>query len=639
MIEKSESETTHQPFQAEVAELLNLMVHSVYSEPEIFLRELISNASDACDKLRYEAISKSDLLGDAGAPTIRIIPDQEASTLTIVDTGIGMSRDELVGNLGTIARSGTKTFVNQLNEAKSGANLIGQFGVGFYSAFMVADRIDVTSRKAGSDEVWVWQSTGDAGFDIAPADAEQIGRVQRGTEIVLHLKSDAKDYLEPPNIERIIRLYSDHIQFPILLIDEEGNERQVNSASAIWQRPKSELKDDDYAEAYRTIAHAFDEPAVTLHYKAEGRQSYAVLLFVPTQQPFDLFDPARKGRVKLYVRRVYITDDADLMPTYLRFVRGVVDSEDLPLNISREMLQNNPHVAAIRNAVTGRVLAELERLAENDTETFAKMWGAFGAAIKEGIYEDSERRERLLALSRFTTSASEEPRSLTQYVKNLRPNQTEIYYLIGESKQQLVSNPVLEATRARGIEVLFLTDHVDAFWTTLPLDYEGKPLKSLSQGDVNFDLVPILDEGNDALKGDEDTKTVDEAVVLAAVNAALSEHVSDVRSSKRLTESPSCLIAEHAAPDRRLERILAQSNSAVASKPILELNMKHRLVRAISDAKSTGNEETVTDVACLLFEQAQILDGQIPDDPAAFAQRLNRLVERGLDHISRSSNT
>jgi molecular chaperone HtpG len=278
-------------------------------------------------------------------------------------------------------------------------------------------------------------------------------------------------------------------------------------------------------------------------------------------------------------------------------------------------------------------------LAENDTETFAKMWGAFGAVIKEGIYEDSERRERLLALSRFTTSASEEPRSLTQYVENLRPNQTEIYYLIGESKQQLASNPVLEATRARGIEVLFLTDHVDAFWTTLPLDYEGKPLKSLSQGDVNFDLVPILDEGNDALKGDEDTKTVDEAVVLAAVNAALSEHVSDVRSSKRLTESPSCLIAEHAAPDRRLERILAQSNSAVASKPILELNMKHRLVRAIADAKATGNEETVTDVACLLFEQAQILDGQIPDDPAAFAQRLNRLVERGLDHISRSSNT
>jgi molecular chaperone HtpG len=639
MTEKSKADTAHQPFQAEVAELLKLMVHSVYSETEIFLRELISNASDACDKLRYEAISNPELLGHTSAPTIRVIPNKEAGTLTIADTGIGMSRDELVENLGTIAKSGTKAFVDQISQTENEASLIGQFGVGFYSAFMVADRIDVASRRAGNDEVWVWQSTGDAGFHVEPAAADQIERVKRGTEIVLHLKSDAKDYLEPHNIERIIRLYSDHIQFPILLIDEEGNERQVNSASAIWQRPKSELKDDDYAEAYRTIAHAFDEPAVTLHYKAEGRQSYAVLLFVPTQQPFDLFDPARKGRVKLYVRRVYITDDADLMPTYLRFVRGVVDSEDLPLNISREMLQNNPHVAAIRNAVTGRVLAELERLAENDTETFAKMWGAFGAAIKEGIYEDSERRERLLALSRFTTSASEEPRSLTQYVKNLRPNQTEIYYLIGESKQQLVSNPVLEATRARGIEVLFLTDHVDAFWTTLPLDYEGKPLKSLSQGDVNFDLVPILDEGNDALKGDEDTKTVDEAVVLAAVNAALSEHVSDVRSSKRLTESPSCLIAEHAAPDRRLERILAQSNSAVASKPILELNMKHRLVRAIADAKATGNEETVTDVACLLFEQAQILDGQIPDDPAAFAQRLNRLVERGLDHISRSSNT
>ena len=367
MSEQTDTGSTHQPFQAEVAQLLKLMVHSVYSETEIFLRELISNASDACDKLRYEAIATPDLMSDGAPLAIRIVPDAAAGTLTIADTGIGMSHDELVENLGTIAKSGTKAFVDRLTEGGDGAGLIGQFGVGFYSAFMVADRIDVISRRAGADDVWVWRSSGDAGFDLLPADEDQAGKVPRGTQIVLHLKDDAKEYLEPHAIERIVRLYSDHIQFPIELVDDKGEARQINAASAIWQRPKSDLSDDDYAEAYRTIAHAFDTPALTLHYKAEGRQAYAVLLFVPSEQPFDLFDQARKAHVKLYVRRVFITDEAGLMPAYLRFARGVIDSEDLPLNISREMLQNNPHVAAIRNAVTGRLLTELERLAEKET--------------------------------------------------------------------------------------------------------------------------------------------------------------------------------------------------------------------------------------------------------------------------------
>lgn len=630
MNDTTDTEKSQQPFQAEVAQLLKLMVHSVYSETEIFLRELISNASDACDKLRYAAISDAALLGDEGAPSIRIVPDKDAATLTITDSGIGMSRDELVENLGTIARSGTKAFVEQLTEAKDGNSLIGQFGVGFYAAFMVAERIEVISRRAGADDVWVWSSTGDAGFDVQPANDEQAAGVPRGTAIKLHLKSDAKEYLEAHRIERIVRLYSDHIQFPIELVDGEGEARQINTASAIWQRPKSELKDEDYAEAYRTVAHAFDEPAVTLHYKAEGRQSYAVLLFVPTQQPFDLFDQARKGHVKLYVRRVYITDDAELLPAYLRFARGVIDSEDLPLNISREMLQNNPHVVAIRNAVTGRVLSELERLAEKDAETFAKVWTAFGAVIKEGIYEDHERRERLLKLATFASTASDEPRSLKQYAEDLRPNQTEIYYLLGDKIDQLRSNPLLEAVKARGIEVLFLTDHVDAFWTTAQLDYEGKPLKSLSQGDVNFDLVPLLDEDADAQADSSEEAGVDDAVALAAVKVALDDRVSDVRASKRLTESPACLVADQSGPDRRLERILGAGNQMPSSKPVLELNMKHGLVRAIATAQAAGASADVTDLACLLLDQAQILDGAVPEDPAAFAQRVNRLVARGL---------
>jgi len=355
-----------QPFQAEVSELLHLMVHSVYSETDIFLRELISNASDACDRLRYEAIAVPDLIADGAPPQIRIEPDKTANTLSVIDSGIGMDRQELIDNLGTIARSGTKSFLSRLTEAKDGAGLIGQFGVGFYAAFMVAERIVVTSRRAGTDQVWVWSSSGGSGFEIAPAGEEEATRLTRGTEIVLHLKEDAKKYLESYEIERIVGAYSDNIQFPIFLVPEEGEPRQINSASALWQRPKSELTAEDYKGAYKAIAGAFDEPAMTLHYRAEGRQSYAVLLFAPSTKPFDLFEPQRKGRVKLYVRRVFIADDADILPAYLRFIRGVIDSEDLPLNISREMLQNNPQLAQIRKAVTGRVITELENLGEKE---------------------------------------------------------------------------------------------------------------------------------------------------------------------------------------------------------------------------------------------------------------------------------
>ena len=615
----TETVAEHKPFQAEVAELLHLMVHSVYSETEIFLRELISNASDALDKLRYEAIAAPDLTADGEPPRIRIVPDKKAGTLAVIDNGIGMDRQELIDNLGTIARSGTKSFLSRLTEAKDGAGLIGQFGVGFYAAFMVADRISVTSRRAGAAEVWTWSSSGGNGFDIAPASDEDARRVTRGTEIVLHLKPDATKYLEAYEIERIVGAYSDNIQFPIELKPEEGEPRQINSASALWQRSKSELKPEDYTQAYRSIAGAFDDPAMTLHYRAEGRQSYAVLLFAPSTKPFDLFEPMRKGRVKLYVRRVFIADDADLLPAYLRFIAGVIDSEDLPLNLSREMLQNNPQLAQIRKAVTGRVISELENLSEKEPENFAKIWDGFGAVIKEGIWEDFERREKLLTLSRFTTTSGEK-RSLKQYVESLKPNQTEIYYLVGDSVERLKSNPKLESAAARGIEVLLLTDPVDAFWTSAPLDFGGKPLKSLSQGDVDFGLIPMLDDN-----AAKQSSGADEAATIAVIKDALGEKVSDVRASQRLTTSASCLVAGGAGRDRQLERLLAQQNRGAATKPILEINLRHPLVAAITQQKHVAR-----DLSLLLLEQAQILDGELPEDPAAFANRLNGLVLRGV---------
>ncbi|WP_038953229.1 molecular chaperone HtpG [Bradyrhizobium japonicum] len=613
-----------QPFQAEVSELLHLMVHSVYSETDIFLRELVSNASDVCDKLRYEAIASPALLGEGDALKIRIIPNKTAGTLTIADNGIGMERQELIDHLGTIARSGTKAFVSKLKEAKDGLGLIGQFGVGFYSAFMVAEKIVVVSRRAGESDVWSWTSSGGSGFEIARASDEEAARVARGTEIVLHLKDDAKKYLETYEIERIVSAYSDNILFPIELVPDEGEPRQINSASALWQRSKSELTAEDYKKAYQQIASAFDDPAMTLHYRAEGRYSYAVLLFAPSTKPFDLFEPNRKGRVKLYVRRVFITDDADLLPGYLRFIRGVVDSEDLPLNISREMLQNNPQLAQIRKAVATRVVSELESLADKDPENFARIWDAFGAVLKEGIYEDFERREKLLSLSRFTTTSGEK-RSLKDVIAGFKPNQTEIYYLVGDSIERLKSNPRLEAATARGIEVLLLSDPVDAFWTSMPSEFDEKPLKSLSQGDLNLDLIPRTDEADEAK---QDEPAADEAATIAVIKAALGERVSDVKVSTRLTSSASCLVADSQGPSRELERILSQQNRGMRTKPILEINLRHPLVTAITTAQA--GSRAVDDLSLLLLEQAQILDGELPEDPAAFAARLNRLVLQGL---------
>jgi molecular chaperone HtpG len=624
----SESQSGDQSyaFQAEVSELLHLMVRSVYSETDIFLRELISNASDACDKLRYEAIGKPELLGEGGRLVIQIKPDATARTLTIADTGIGMDRQELIDNLGTIARSGTRAFMSRLRETKDGAGLIGQFGVGFYSAFMVADKIEVISRRAGAAEVWIWRAAGGEGFEIARALPEQATRMAHGTEVVLHLKEDAKRYLENHEIERVVRMYSDHILFPIELLAGAGEPRQINEASALWQRAKSEIKPDEYKKAYQMISGAFDEPALTLHYKAEGRLSYAVLLFTPSSRPFDLFGPERKGQIKLYVRRVYITDDAELLPPYLRFVRGVIDSEDLPLNISREMLQNNPQVAQIRKSVSSRLLAELGSLASNDATAFGKLWDAFGSVLKEGIYEDSERRDQLLALARFATTKDAGLRSLQDYVAAMQTGQAAIYYLAGDSIDRLKSNPKLEAARARDIEVLLLTDPIDAFWTSLSLSFDGKPLKSLSQGDVDFGETQPPPK---AANGEPATTAVDTAVIIAAIKGVLAERISEVRASNRLVDSAACLVASGQGPDRELQRLLSLQRRDVGSKPILEINTSHPLVKGISEARLRASDD-LADLCELLFDQAVILDGDVPEDPAAFTKRMNRFVVRGL---------
>ncbi len=624
------SEAAKHSFQTEVARLLHLMIHSVYTDKEIFLRELISNASDACDKLRYEAIATPALLGGDARLAIAVTADKEKRTLTIADNGIGMSETELVENLGTIARSGTRAFLDKLSgegATSSATSLIGQFGVGFYSAFMVADRIEVVSRKAGGEAAHLWSSDGASGFTIAPAPSERAAVVPRGTSVTLHLKADADEFLDPRSIERIVRTYSDHILFPVELVEEEGKRRQINAASALWQRSRAEVKPEEYKEVYNTVAGQFDEPAMTIHYKAEGRQSYAVLLYVPTEKPFDLFDVGRKGRVKLYVRRVFITDDAELLPGYLRFVRGVVDSEDLPLNVSREMLQSNPVVTQMRKALTGRVLGEIESVAEKEPERFGGIWDVFGSVIKEGIYEDFERRDQLLKLARFRSSKGGDLRSLAAYVADMRPGQDEIYYVVGESLERAKASPQLEAAAARGIEVLFLTDPVDSFWTSIPVTFDGKKLRSLSQGDVDLSSVVPAEE-----KSHDEAAAPDIAGLIAVLKPALAETVSDVRASSRLVQSPACLVAQGAGPDLALDRMLQRSQrGGGAVKPVLELNARHALVKAAVGHVAAGRTGEVEDIGRVLLDQARVLDGEVPADPAAFVERINRLIARGLE--------
>lgn len=629
---KSSSSGTHS-FQAEVSRLLHLMIHSVYSDREVFLRELISNAADACDRLRYAAIAAPELLASDPELTVSVRPDKEAGTLLVADNGIGMSRDEMIDNLGTIARSGARAFLDELGEGQASAEQIGQFGVGFYAAFMVADRVEVISRRAGTEEAWRWTSDGTGTFEIEPCPADGDGVPARGTAITLSLREDAHEFLEPHRLERIVRTYSDHISIPIVL-EADGETRQLNEAGALWMRPKAEITADQYREFLGHVSGVHGDPALTVHYRAEGRHEYTVLLFVPGERPFDLYDPDRKGRQKLYVRRVFITDDADLLPAYLRFVRGVIDSEDMPLNISREMLQNNPLVDQIRKAVTKRVLSELTTLADSDAEAYGKVWSQFGPVLKEGLYEDFERRDALLDLARFRTTASDgETRTLKDYVAGMKPNQTAIYYITGEDAGKIASSPQLEGFRARGLEVLLLSDPVDSFWVTTALGYEGKPFRSVTQGEADLDAIPV-EAGEDA--AGTETPEEDGAAVgtlVAVMKQALGEAVSDVRASQRLTESPVCIVAGEQGLDRNLERLLARQKTAGVERqaPVMEINPRHPVIRALAEeARTDGATAALEEASRLLLDQAFVLEGEPVPDPAGFARRLGAMMSRAL---------
>jgi len=627
------------PFEADVAKLLQLMVHSVYSDKSVFLRELIANAADACERLRYEAIAAPALLTDDVKPRITLSLDAEALTLAVEDNGIGMSRGEMIEALGTIARSGTKAFLDRIEAAQSeeadeSSALIGRFGVGFYSAFMVADRVEVVSRRAGSDEAWQWSSDGKGEFAVSPAVAAAAPR--RGTRVTLHLLEDAKTYAERFTVEQLVKAQSGHVPVPITLIEKPGAEpAEIADGAALWTKPKSDITAADYTDFYRSIAGSFDEPALTIHFRAEGRQDYTTLLFVPGSRPFDLFDPDRTGRIKLYVKRVFITDDAEILPRYLRFVRGLVDSADLPLNVSREKIQESPLLAAIRKGATSRVLSELERLADKDAAAYGKIWDTFGAVLKEGIYEDFERRDALLKLARFkTTGAGDEWRGLKDYVAALKTNQTAIYYLAGDDIARLKSSPQLEGFRARGIEVLLLPDPVDTFWATPGVSFDGKPFKSVTQGAADLALIAPL-EAKDG-EAQEPAPAIAEQVkdFLVFVKTALGDAVAEVRASDRLTDSAVCLVAPEGGPDRALEKLLAGAGRlTLASKPILEVNPRHDLVVALA---GLGDSERAykEDAAHLLFDEARLLDGDRPADARLFSDRLARVLGRGLRNAS-----
>jgi len=618
------------PFEADVAKLLHLMVHSVYSEKSVFLRELIANAADACERLRYEAIAAPALLGDDTKPRITVALDAAARRLTVEDNGIGMDRGELIEALGTIARSGTKAFLDRIEAGQSGEGpegqaLIGRFGVGFYSAFMVAERVEVISRRAGSEGAWLWSSDGKGDFSVTPAAGAVAPR--RGTRVVLHLTEDAKNYTERTTIERLIKERSGHVPVPIAIVEKPGAAPiEITDGAALWAKPKAEIAPADYTDFYRSVAVAFDEPALTIHFRAEGRQDYIALLFVPSSRPFDLFDPDRAGRIKLYVKRVFITDDAEILPRYLRFVRGVVDSADLPLNVSREKIQESPLLASIKKGASSRVFAELERLADKEPQNYAKIWDVFGAVLKEGLYEDFERRDPLLKLARFKTTASDEWRSLKDYVTALRPNQTAIYYIAGDDLARLKSSPHLEGFRARGIEVLLLTDPVDTFWVVPSEGFDGKPFKSVTQGAADLALVPRLDAAaNAAPQIAEPVKDF-----LAFVKSTLGDAVAEVRASDRLTDSAVCLVAPDKGPDRALERLLAGTGRlTAASKPVLEVNPQHELIAALA-ALGDADRAFKEDAAHLLYEEARLLDGDRPADARSFSDRLGRVLKRGL---------
>ena len=606
-------------FQAEVKQLLHLMIHSLYSHKEIFLRELISNASDAADKLRFEALSDPALFENDAELKIKVSVDKEAKTLTIRDNGIGMSRQEVVEHIGTIAKSGTREFFGKLSgDQKKDAQLIGQFGVGFYSCFIVADRVTLTTRRAGlTQEHGVrWESEGSGDYTL-----ETVEKLDRGTEIVLHLKDDEAEFLDDWRIKSVIREYSDHIAIPVEFTDEKGETEAVNRANALWARPKSDITEDEYKAFYKHVGHDYEDPLAWVHVKVEGRQDYTALLYVPAHAPFDLWDRDAKTGVKLYVKRVFIMEDTKkLMPAYLRFIRGVIDAADLPLNVSREILQETRDMEMIRNGCVKKTLDLLDDIAENRKDEYAKVWEHFGKVLKEGVGEDHANKDRIAKLLRFrSTQVDEESVSLADYLGRMKEGQDKIYYLTADTLPAAKSSPHLEVFRKKGVEVLLLTDRVDEWVVSNLFEFEGKSLVSVARGQV--ELAAIKSEGEEP---EAPAKTEEEAKpFLERLKKALEGRAKEARASHRLVDSPACLVADEGDMNANLTRMLKQMGQAVPeTQPILEVNLGHPLLKRMEAEEG----ERFDELAGLLLDQAVLLDGGQLSDPAGFVKRVNGLL-------------
>jgi len=625
-------------FQTEARQLLDLMIHSLYSNSEIFLRELISNASDAADRLRFEGLQDDSLFEDDPELKIRVEYDKKRKTITVIDNGIGMSRQEVVDHLGTIAKSGTKRFLESLTGDQSkDSQLIGQFGVGFYSSFIVAEKVEVVTRRAGlpREEGARWISDGKSEYTV-----ETVARPRRGTKVTLHLRDEAKDFLDGYRLRGIINKYSDHISLPIVMLkegeDEKGEER-VNAATALWTRNKKDIKEEDYHEFYKTVSHDFEAPLCHVHSKVEGKLEYSSLLFIPARAPFDLWDRQQRHGVKLYVKRVFIMDDAEqLLPPYLRFVKGVVDSDDLPLNISREILQRNKTIDAIRSGCVKKVLDLLKRLASKEPEKYQTFWRTFGRVLKEGVVDAPDKRDELAKLFRFKSTredGEEDTVSLDDYAARMKEGQEAIYYVTADSYATAKNSPHLEIFREKGIEALLLTDPIDEWMVSHLTEYAEKPLQSVTKGELDVEaLGGVGGEGgaedkSDA-EGQEAGADADEAVALTEltqrVKLALDERVKEVRVTRRLTDSPACLVADSHELGRHLEQILQATGQQVArAKPVLEINPRHPIVEKL---KNEQNDERFGDWAGLIFDQALLSEGGQPEDPAGFVRRLNKLL-------------
>ena len=606
-------------FQTEVAKLLDIVINSLYSEKYIFLRELISNASDACDKLKYWALTNPDIAKPSGELKIKIIPDEKENTLIVSDNGIGMNKDDLINHIGTIAKSGTADFVRNAKDNGSVVDLIGQFGVGFYSAFMVAKKVEITTRKAGEEQAWKWVSDGLGGYEISEAERES-----NGTDIKLFLKDDAKDFTDTIYLRHVIRTYSDHVEYPIVLDLGKAGEETVNTASALWTRNKADITEEQYKEFYRHISKNFDDPWLTLHFKAEGSIEYNALLYIPSTAPYDLFQPDRQQSLKLYVNKVFISDKVEgLMPAYLRFVKGVIDSSDLPLNISREMLQQSALLAKIRQGTVSRILKELKKRAK-DYDDYLKFWNAFGVAFKEGIYEDFSNREDVAELSLFASTNSEEKlTTLDEYISRAKPEQKAIYYITGDDVPTLRNNPQLEAFKEKGIEVLLLTDPIDEFWTQTLVNYKTFAVKHISKADVDLN---IKREDKKAEEGDLKKLT-------DLMTDMFKNEVGKVIVTEKLTKSPAALNVEDGQMSIHLERLMRnhQQQTAFASTRILEINPYHPLVIKLTEMLGDkSKKQEVEDVSRLVLDQAKIAEGEAVSDPSFFAEKMSEYILKGM---------